>query len=118
MLILEDNAGRNAYFRQTYPDAAMTESAEETIRLLGERQFSIISLDHDLNGETFVDSARADCGMEVVRWLVANPVEVERIIIHTANPMASDLMCKALKDAGYNVEQSPFGGQFDYSFRW
>lgn len=113
LLILEDNAGRNAHFRQAYPSARIVETAHEAIDALRSQAWDYLSLDHDLSGEIFVDSSRDDCGMGVVRWLIANPVKVEQIMVHTANHGAANLMGNALKDAGYNVTVQPFGGQYD-----
>lgn len=113
MLILEDNAGRNAHFRATYPDAVMVETASEAITQLSTGKWALVSLDHDLNNEAFVDSARPDCGMEVVRWIVANRPVIGRVVVHTVNRKASELMYEALAGAGYDVVRAPFGGEYD-----
>lgn len=114
-LVLEDNAERIAFFRHILPPPEIHETVEPFIEALkGGGDFWLVSLDHDLNGEVFVDSNRKDCGMEVVRWIVAHKPSIAEIVLHTANPFASRLMEAELRRAGYVVWVSPFGG-FDYS---
>lgn len=113
MLILEDHGGRIAYFQAMYPTATIVKTAQEAIEKLQSQSWNQASLDHDLNGESFVDSSRDDCGMEVVRWIVANKPMIEQIIVHTANRKASELMYDALMQAGYDTVRVPFGGIYD-----
>jgi hypothetical protein len=65
-------------------------------------------LDHDLGGEEHVDSNREDCGMEVVRWMSKNKVDVGEVIIHSHNVIAAEKMRLSLEEAGYNVRAIPF----------
>ncbi|KKK83120.1 hypothetical protein LCGC14_2796560 [marine sediment metagenome] len=113
MLILEDHGGRNAWFRRQFPEAVMVETVKEAIEALENGEFGVVSLDHDLNGEQFIDSARADCGMEVVRWMVKHKPGVGEVVVHTANRKAAMLMEEALVGAGFVVRREPFGGQYD-----
>ena len=69
-------------------------------------------LDHDLGGEIYVDSGRPDCGMEVVRWLAAEPrahIAQAMFIIHTHNATAAKSMLQSLLDHGYQAVYRPFG---------
>jgi len=62
-------------------------------------------LDHDLGGETFVDSGREDTGMEVVRWLCQNQDSQDGLIfvrVHSHNAPAAHRMVFDLKRAGYS----------------
>lgn len=113
MLILEDNAGRIMHFAQAYPEAVIVTRAKDAIKCLSERGWHHVSLDHDLNNEIFVDSARDDCGMEVVRWIVHHRPQIDFINIHTANRGASEKMHEALINAGYKCARAPFGGEYD-----
>jgi CheY-like chemotaxis protein len=70
--------------------------------------FDLVHLDHDLGDETFVDSSRPDCGMEVVRWIVANRPTIGRIVVHTMNTPAGHAMVRALREAGYNAKYRSF----------
>jgi hypothetical protein len=70
-----------------------------------EPRWDIVSLDHDLGFEEFVDSEREDCGMEVVRWLENNAYVLghentwpREIIIHTSNFIAGKIMAGRLRD--------------------
>jgi hypothetical protein len=70
-----------------------------------EPRWDIVSLDHDLNFEEFVDSNRKDCGMEVVRWiernaflLYENKIIPKQIIVHTSNKIAGTEMVLRLED--------------------
>lgn len=111
--ILEDNAGRIAFFKANYPQAIILKTAQAMIDALQTNYCNRLFLDHDLNNEAFVDSNRADCGMEVVRWIVANRPEIDEIWVHTANKGAAGLMWRVLTEAGYTVKVEPFGGEYD-----
>lgn len=113
ILILEDNAGRITHFRRLYPKASIVETAQEAIDALRDFDWDYLSLDHDLGGETFVDSSRSDCGMEVIRWLTKHYLKDMNVIVHTANRRAADLMSSTLESAGYTVTKYPFGGEYD-----
>jgi hypothetical protein len=67
-----------------------------------------VFLDHDLGGEIYVDSNREDCGMEVVRWIVANKPTIEQLVVHTHNVPAGQDMKTRLMAAGYDVDYIPF----------
>lgn len=112
-LILEDNPQRIAHFRREFPKSSIVETVQEAIDALQEWDWDYLSLDHDLGGEVFVDNARPDCGMEVVRWLVENKPPIRHVTIHTANRGASERMYAALVEAGYETTRAPFGGQYD-----
>lgn len=109
-LILEDNDRRINQFLYYHPDAVVCKTAEEAIsKLQLEEEWHIVWLDHDLGGETFVDSGREDCGMEVVRWIEREQPTIHNIIVHSWNPDAARAMQRALKKAGYHVVYIPFG---------
>ncbi len=81
----------------------------ECIEALGRKdEWDIVSLDHDLEGEVYVDSSRKDCGMEVVRWIEKNEPNVKMFIVHTWNFFAAMEMTKRLRLAGYTVSQNPY----------
>ena len=71
-LFLDDDPARAAVFTARHPDACWVETAPACLEKLAER-WDEVHLDHDLGGEHFVESTRPDCGMEVVRWLTAEP---------------------------------------------
>ena len=113
ILILEDNPDRISKFLSLFNQAVVVDTVQAAISYIQTGKFKRLYLDHDLNNEAFVDSNRADCGMEVVRWIVKNKPIIPEIFIHSANRRGSNMMYAALKSNGYNVSQFPFGGQFD-----
>lgn len=92
-------------------------TASEAIKVLTTcvDRFAEVHLDHDLGGETFVNSAREDCGMEVVRFIESlNETELKtfercKFIVHTYNYPAGRNMASRLQSAGLNVTYVPFG---------
>ena len=113
VLILEDDPNRMAQFRNMSDEIEIISTVPEAIQLLTDYIWRTLYLDHDLNRESFVDSNRVDCGMELVRWIVKNKPTIPSIIIHSANRKGSNLMYQSLKENDYNVVQSPWGGVFD-----
>lgn len=114
ILFLDDNPTRTRAFRSEVPSAVCVETAADCIKLLDEREWDYVFLDHDLGGEEWVGSDREDCGMEVVRWLIANRPQFIRdlnppkVIVHSHNHPAANEMTFKLRDAGYNVMKVPF----------
>ena len=113
VLILEDDPNRIEQFCNMSDEIEIVLTVSDAIQRLTDYTWRTLYLDSDLNRESFVDSNRVDCGMELVRWIVKNKPTIPSIIIHSANRKGSNLMYQSLKDAGYNVVQSPWGGQFD-----
>lgn len=109
LLLLDDNPYRLQLARKLWPACTLVKTAAECIRLLKLREWSTVSLDHDLNGEEYVNSDRADCGMEVVRWIVANKPRVDSFLIHSHNDGAAFEMLHALRTAGYKAYRKRFG---------
>ncbi len=110
-LFLDDDPARAESFLALHPDAAWVQTVEDCVARLAE-SWDEIHLDHDLGGETFVDSARDDCGMAVVRWIAAEPREHlhrARFIVHSHNMLAAMEMTQGLRALGFRVETRPFG---------
>ena len=114
ILFLDDNNERIEtaikYFSSDDYDLMIAKTAHHAIKLLKIQGFELVYLDHDLGGEVFVNSNREDCGMEVVRWMCSNKMKINvgRVIVHSWNYPAATEMRNKLKDAGYDVCQSPF----------
>jgi CheY-like chemotaxis protein len=96
-------------------ELTVVETADECIARLRANQYDLVMLDHDLGGETFCDSSREDCGMEVVRWLKGNRGAHKFFMVHTMNAVAAAAMYLELNAMGYPVEQAPFGSTAFYS---
>lgn len=111
VLFLDDDPGRARAFLARHPEAVWVETAEECISRLAE-EWDQVHLDHDLGGEIYVNSDRLDCGMEVVRWLCAQPrahMDETLFIVHTHNAEAAKSMLISLRDRGYQAVYRPFG---------
>jgi hypothetical protein len=110
-LFLDDDPDRAAEFLAEYPDAIWVTTVEECVARLGS-PWDEVYLDHDLGGEHFVEVARADCGMAVVRWLAFEPrphLRRTRFFVHSHNGVAAYVMLLQLKGLGLNATASPFG---------
>ena len=121
-LFLDDDVNRAALAYQRFPkekrDATVwVKTAADAITSLRDFKYQLIEvhLDHDLSGETFCDSRREDCGMEVVRYLESLPEEEIKIfesckfICHSHNYPACSEMRDRLEALGLKAEYKPFG---------
>jgi hypothetical protein len=112
LLFLDDDPARAESFLIENPSAVWVQTVPECQSRLVE-SWDQVHLDHDLGGKTFVDSTQNDCGMEVIRWLCAEPREHLRttlFFIHTHNSLAGLLMVLQMRSTGYKAEFRPFGG--------
>ena len=108
-LFLDDSDLRCRPYLSANPWATIARTAAEAIAALGREPFDVVSLDHDLGGQAYVDSSEPETGMEVVRWIVANRPVIPSVIVHSLNEKAAERMVQALKEAGYAVVREPFG---------
>ena len=123
VLFLDDRSDRFKRAIEHYKDYDLTIvcTVQECIEKISEGGWYIVSLDHDLNYERFVDSNREDCGMEVVRFFCKNIlylVPPTKITIHSSNHLVNVKMANKILDAMdsnsiykrplVNVEQLPY----------
>lgn len=111
IIFLDDDNQRWYRFQAKIPNSVRAETADGCIRLIRDStKIDWLFLDHDLGGEAYVNSAREDCGMEVVRFLCADNLTktISNIVVHSHNTVAALEMFNKLKDAGYNVRLVPF----------
>ena len=111
ILFLDDDLKRCASFKSSVPSAKIVTNVEDCIAEFErdkDAEWDIVLLDHDLNEETYVNPKSVNCGMEVVRWIIKNEPIIFRIIIHSYNTEAAEMMRKALKKAKYKVDCVPF----------
>jgi len=110
IIFLDDDKQRcRAFKRFAGCPSTIVHTAQDCIKAIQETDdISILFLDHDLGGEVYVNSAREDCGMEVVRWIVANNPPIRTIIVHSLNAPAAQSMVVALKRAQYDAHYNPF----------
>lgn len=111
VLFLDDDQNRHDAFR---PHCAHVElhavyTAKEAIQKLGEHNFDVAFLDHDLGGDSFVPSERGDTGYQVAQYMSRQQPPVVRLcVVHSLNPAGSANIHGLLKQAGYSVVQCPF----------
>lgn len=110
ILFLDDRQERIDVAEDRYKDDELTivRTAEEAIaKLLFGCPWDLVCLDHDLGGESYVNSKRKDCGMEVVRWLekFSGPKDLiaKKVIIHSSNLEAAMEMLSVLNAHGCRV---------------
>ena len=102
VLILEDDWGRVIEFKNKFPDSDyeldVVENADEAIELLKEHVYSLICLDHDLDGEVYVNSLDPNTGYQVTVWMSKNKhVNIDTpVVIHSYNPVGASNMFTAL----------------------
>lgn len=111
VLFLDDDPRRAEIFLEQKPQSVWVQTAADCIAQLVET-WDEVHLDHDLGGEFYVDMARDDCGMEVVRWLTLEPrpaLRQTRFYVHSHNPIAAATMVIQLAVAGFQAELRPFG---------
>jgi hypothetical protein len=110
-LFLDDDPRRAERFLQQVPTAVWVKSVAECLPRLIET-WDEVHLDHDLEGQRWVDTNRADSGMEVIRWLCKEPrlhLRHTRFFVHTHNFVAGLLMVLQMHESGYTSEFRPFG---------
>ena len=111
ILILDDNELRLGLFTDVFGthQNIMVKEAQSAIAFLqSHAPFDLVMLDHDLGGEIYVDSDREDCGMEVVRWMEIHKPIARRVVVHSWNIPAAEIMANRLTAAGYTVLRAPF----------
>ena len=125
ILFLDDDAQRAvlAYNRMSIEDRSNTiwcTTAKEAIQTAWDYRDRLtkVSLDHDLEGQQYMNTKREDCGMEVVRFLEKKhrlePEEFKKLketlfIIHSWNFHAAPIMQERLSNLGLNSVWIPFG---------
>jgi hypothetical protein len=122
ILFFDDNPNRAAIVYQRWSDekrnkTVWTQTAAEAISVFKDYvgELEEAHLDHDLGGESFVNSQREDCGMEVVRFIEKMSTEDLQklkscyIIVHSWNLPAGRVMALRLQRVGLTAVHIPFG---------
>lgn len=116
ILFLDDRSKRlHSALKKFGDQVTLVCTVKETRNKLVREFWDVVSLDHDLNFEEFVDSDRKDCGMEIVRFLVENKAFLDHLrtqstqfVIHSSNRIGAMKMAGKLMEAGYNSFWSPW----------
>lgn len=113
-LILEDNAARCDWFRRKFSECRcdVTHHVLQAIEWLGEEEYDLILLDHDLTAAHYHSFSLNDerTGYAVASWLADHPEYQggSRIIVHTQNYLGAERMLEVLHEAGREAEHIPF----------
>ncbi len=102
-LILEDDPKRHKHFKRNLigHEVTIKVTVPEITQLLQEKEWDVISLDHDLGGKVFVPSG-PDTGFAVAQWLYYNPNRKPKlIVIHSFNEAGASSMIDYLPEASY-----------------
>lgn len=106
MLFVDDRSKRiHSALRQFSDkyDVTIAPNFQEAMRLLSSRDWDVVSLDHDLNGNDFEDPDSPTCGMAIVRYIEKTGWPKNRklpdFVIHTSNAFAAHLMSTRLSIA-------------------
>ena len=114
--LLEDSHDRIVLFYEALHEAGVTDiTARKTVsraKATFEPPYDLVLLDHDLADEDYERPEKEDgTGTEFARWLAASqdPSTARKVIIHSYNHSGRQRMYETLAEAGWNVEQLPFG---------
>lgn len=113
MLFVDDRTKRIHYALENFPefDVTIATCVPEALRQMSSQEWSVISLDHDLNGHDFQDPDTPTCGMEIVRYITKTgwpqQLKAPMFWIHSSNLFAVHLMHMALEKAGHRAEYHP-----------
>ena len=114
VLVVEDDVVRRAWFERQFAqyERDVTDQVAVAIQWLGQRDYDLIFLDHDLAEEHYFEVMADDglTGYVVAAWLADNPDRQTgaQIIIHSLNYPGSDRMLEVLRSAGRRAEHVPF----------
>ncbi len=115
-LILEDNPARYPYlinqmFVICYPlmeRLIITTTAKAAKEELSKQEsWNVIMLDHDLDGQVFVNPENFNTGYQVCKYIIEKNIKFELCIIHTLN----DYVVKKMMDC---LNKNTVGGKVIY----
>jgi CheY-like chemotaxis protein len=114
ILIVEDDETRCDWFRRRLGEHELdvTCGVVEAIGRLGEREYDLILLDHDLLEDHYLSNEPDDdhTGYAVAAWLAAHPDSqpVATVVVHSLNYAGAQRMVETLIAAGFDAEHVPF----------
>lgn len=105
VFVLDDSDERVAWFRYRVPNAIFAKTSREACSILGEKEFKIVFLDHDLGFLDAADPHRLHHnGKEVARYLAITKFQ-GTVVIHSLNAVGAKIMQGYLPQA----RLEPFG---------
>lgn len=108
ILFLDDNKARHRTMKpHLLHDEAFT--AGEAIKLLQEKEYEIVFLDHDLDDKQMVSSfGEEETGYTVAKWISENKPKISLIVSHSLNSEGRANIAQLLENLGYKVIQCSF----------
>ena len=108
IFVLEDNLSRIALFYQLlhrkFPrmEITHTEFAEEAKKLILKKSYwDIVLLDHDLGGQSYVDSENENTGYQFLKFFKEKEIKFGQLIYHTQNPAGGHNMLSIMPEGRY-----------------
>lgn len=100
IMILEDSPERCEFFRKFLSGHVLyfydnAEAAKTALRL---QEFDMIFLDHDLEGQVYVNSDHENTGYQVAKYIADKNIETQ-VIIHTMNYSGAGRMLSVLPNS-------------------
>jgi len=111
ILVLEDDKYRTMWLKNFYKhnDCYFADNVKDAKKLSQEREYDILMLDHDLGGQTFVDSDNENSGYQFAKYLIESRAQEKALcIVHSCNPWGADNIGQLLRDNDYRVIMLPF----------
>ncbi len=104
ILILEDMSERIEFFKTKLKDHDVyyfdeASDAIDALKLISDKPWDIIFLDHDLGGQIFVPSSSPNTGYAVAKYISESDIDVKQIILHSMNPAGTQNMKNVLPRA-------------------
>jgi CheY-like chemotaxis protein len=114
VLIVEDDETRCDWFRRRLGrhELDVTCNVGQAINWLGQKEYDLILLDHDLLEDHYFSNEPDDerTGYAVAAWLAAHPGSQPRatVVVHSLNYAGAQRMVETLTAAGFDAEHVPF----------
>ena len=104
ILIVEDMSSRIEFFKNKFKghDLYFFDNAKDSIdalKLISDKPWDVVFLDHDLGGRVFVSSSDPNTGYAVAEFIRDNDIKINQIIIHSMNPAGSQNIKSVLPQA-------------------
>lgn len=116
MLFLDDEQWRHDGQRVMQSHNYIIDSvynADQAIAALKATHYDLVSLDHDLQEDHYREDQPfgTGTGLEVARYIAANPTCCDRVVVHSLNQVGGARMMAELHDAGIRAIRLPFSFQ-------
>lgn len=111
IFVLDDDMTRIKTYQQMFIGHTMeyAMNSDDAIKMINEKKYDIIFLDHDLGGRQMVSSTLYDSGFRVAVAILDSLNKETNVIVHSYNSVGAQNMCNVLKDRKKgSVQYRPF----------